>query len=141
MTLWGDAWSTTRRSLAAACLATSTACAAAPPSHASLHVVDGRVVHSAPPSTTAYAAYLRARLALEAMPPQLDTAAIEIEVALRAAPRDPQLWTVRGEIAAARGDGDEALRSANRALALSKDYAPAKRLLARLGRADNVADR
>lgn len=117
------------------------ACRPMTPSHSSLHVVDGKIVHSAPPSTTAYSAYLRARLALEAAPPQLDEAAIQIEAALDAAPRDPQLWTVHGEIAAARGDAEQAMRSANRALALSQDYAPAKRLLARLGQAENVAGR
>jgi cytochrome c-type biogenesis protein CcmH/NrfG len=131
----------TRTAGAIACIVACLGCAVTPTSNASLHVVDGLVVQSPPQSTTAYAAYLRARLALEAAPPQLDAAATQIQIALEAAPRDPQLWTVHGEIAAARGDGDEAVRSANRALELSKDYAPAKRLLARLGRGETVAGR
>jgi cytochrome c-type biogenesis protein CcmH/NrfG len=116
------------------------ACATRGPTHQSLHVVDGQVVHSPPPSSTAYAAYLRCRLALEANPPRLDEAASEIDAAVAADPRDPQLWTVRGEVAARQGDGARALASAKRALELSADYPAAKRLMARLGRADAVAD-
>jgi hypothetical protein len=117
------------------------ACACAPrgPSYTSLHVVDGEVVYSTPPPTSAYASYLRCRLALEATPPRLDEAAGFIEAAIAADPRDPQLWTVRGEIAARRGDGDRAMASVKRALELADGYPPAKQLEARLGKSDAVA--
>lgn len=123
--------------LAAVCVA--MACAPRGPSHTSLHVVDGEVVYSTPPPTSAYASYLRCRLALEATPPRLDEAAGFIEAALAADPRDPQLWTVRGEIAARRGDGERAMASVKRALELAQGYPPAKQLEARLGKSDSVA--
>jgi Tfp pilus assembly protein PilF len=109
------------------------ACAPRGPSDHGLHVVDGETVHSTPPSTSAYAAYLRCRLALDADPPRLDEAHAHIEAALAADRRDPQLWTVRAEIDALRGDGDAALASLHRAFALRPDYPPAKALAARLG--------
>jgi len=115
-------------------------CAPRGPSHQALHVVDGKVVYSAPPASTAYASYLRCRLALEANPPRLDEAASYIDAAVAADPRDPQLWTVRGEIAARQGDGARAMASVKRALELSADYPAAKRLLARLGQGSAVAD-
>ena len=114
-------------------------CASRGPSHRALHVINGQVVHSPPPPTTAYVSYLRCRLALDATPPRLDEAAALIEAAIAADPRDPQLWTVRGEIAARSGDGTRALASVRRALELSADYPPAKRLEARLGSGDAVA--
>jgi cytochrome c-type biogenesis protein CcmH/NrfG len=115
-------------------------CASRGPSHQALHIVDGQVVYSTPPASTAYASYLRCRLALEANPPRLEEAASYIDAAIAADPRDPQLWTVRGEIAARQGDGARAMASAKRALELSADYPAAKRLLARLGQGSAVAD-
>lgn len=114
-------------------------CAPRGPSQRSLHVVDDQVVYSTPPPTTAYAAYLRCRLALDANPPRLQEAAGFIEAAIAADPRDPQLWTVRGEIAAQSGDGARAMASVKRALALAEGYPPAKRLEARLGGTTPVA--
>lgn len=125
-------------SLAFAVLAT-VGCAPRGPSPTALHVVDGREVYSTPPPTSAYAAYLRCRLALDATPPRLDEAMAHIDAAIAVDPRDPQLWTVRGEIAARSGDGAAALASVKRALSLVSDYPPAKRLEARLGRQDAVA--
>jgi Tfp pilus assembly protein PilF len=110
------------------------ACAPRGPSDHGLHVVDGQTVQSAPPSTSAYAAYLRCRLALDAEPPRLDEARAHIEAALAADPRDPHLWTVRAEIDAKRGEGDEAMKSLGKAFALRPDYPPAKRLAAQLGK-------
>lgn len=115
-------------------------CAPRGPSNQALHVVDGQVVYSTPPASTAYAAYLRCRLAMEANPPQLEDASSWIDAAVAADPRDPQLWTVRGEIAARQGDGARAMASVKRALELSADYPAAKRLLARLGSGSAVAD-
>lgn len=114
-------------------------CAARAPSHQALHVIDGQVVHSPPPPSSAYASYLRCRLALDATPPRLEEAAGFIEAAIAADPRDPQLWTVRGEIAARSGDGARALASVKQALELSADYPAAKRLEARLGQGSSVA--
>lgn len=115
------------------------ACAPRGPSDHGLHVVDGELVHSTAPSTSAYAAYLRCRLALDASPPRLDEARAHIEAALAADPRDPHLWTVRAEIDAQRGDGDEAMKSLARAFALRPDYPPAKQLAARLGKGPESA--
>ncbi|MBC8068919.1 MAG: hypothetical protein IAG13_11350 [Deltaproteobacteria bacterium] len=109
------------------------ACAPRGPSAHRLHVVDGETVHSTPPSTSAYAAYLRCRLALDAEPPRLDEAHAHIEAALAADARDPHLWTVRAEIDALQGHGNQALASLRRAFALSPNYPPAKALAARLG--------
>jgi predicted Zn-dependent protease len=125
-----------RRTLAlvAYCAAIGLAgCAYAGPSDHALHVVDGQVVHSTPPPSSAYAAYLRARLALDAQPPRLDEARAAIDQALRADGRDPHLWTMRAEIAARMGDGPGASAAIDRAFALSPGYPPAKQLQAKLG--------
>ena len=125
-----------RRVFALACLSSlvtlAGACVRTGPADHTLHVVDGEVVHSSPPPSSAYAAYLRARLALEAEPPRLEEAQLEIEQALRADPRDPHLWTTRAEVAARRGDGPAATAAIDRAFALRPGYPPAKRLQARL---------
>lgn len=114
-------------------VATDAGCAVSGASDHTLHVVDGQVVHSTPPPSSAYAAYLRARLALDAEPPRLDEARESIEQALRADGRDPHLWTVRAEIAARMGDGAAANAAIDRAFALSPGYPPAKQLQAKLG--------
>ncbi|MBX7081435.1 MAG: hypothetical protein K1X88_19695 [Nannocystaceae bacterium] len=104
-----------------------------------LHLVDGQQVHSTPPTNAAYAAYLRARLALEAAPPRLADAKQAIDTAIALDPDDAQLWTVRAEIAARMGDGTTATKAVARALQLRPDYPPAKQLSARLGRGEGVA--
>lgn len=114
-------------------------CASRGPSDHQLHVVEGETVYSAPPSTTAYAAYLRCRLALEDDPPRLDEARAEIDAAIAADGRDPHLWTVRAEIDARRGDSAAALSSVKRALSLRPGYEPAQALAARLGQGPRSA--
>ncbi len=107
-------------------------CVSTGPHPRALHQVDGDVVYSPPPSSAAYEAYLRARLALSAEPAQLDVAQTEIGVALRYDPRDPHLWTTRAEIAALAGDDDGAVSAAERALSLQPGYPPAAAVLAEL---------
>lgn len=102
------------------------------PGYRSLHEVDGEVVHSSPPSPAAYESYLRARLALEREPPQLDLAQHYIRRALKSDPRDPHLWSTRAEIEERQGQAEQARVSAQRALTLRPGYAPAQRVLARL---------
>jgi Flp pilus assembly protein TadD len=108
------------------------ACYPMGPGYRSLHQVDGQLVHSPPPPPSAYAAYLRARLAFEQEPPQLSEAQHHIEHALRLDPRDPHLWSTRAEIEERAGHADQALTSARRALAIRPGYPPAARVLARL---------
>ena len=84
------------------------ACAVQGPRARALHEVDGELVYSNPPSAAAYEAYLRARVALNAEPPQLDMARAEIELAIRYDGRAPHLWTTRAEIAALAGDEETA---------------------------------
>ncbi|MEM6293100.1 MAG: hypothetical protein AAGA54_17620 [Myxococcota bacterium] len=108
------------------------ACAVQGPRARALHEVDGELVYSNPPSAAAYEAYLRARVALNAEPPQLDMARAEIELAIRYDGRAPHLWTTRAEIAARAGDEETAAASAERALALRPGYAPAEAVLAQV---------
>lgn len=102
------------------------------PSYRALHEVDGEVVHSHPPPPAAYESYLRARIALDRDPPQLDEARVYIARALRADPRDPHLWATRAEIEEQSGQTESALASAQHALALRPGYPPAEQVLARL---------
>ena len=102
------------------------------PSYRSLHEVDGQVVQSAPPPPVAYESYLRARLAMDRDPPQLEAAQQHIRRALKADPRDPHLWATRAEIEEQRGQIEQAMQSAQRALALRPGYPPAQRVLSRL---------
>src|SRR5690554_6793534 len=67
-------------------------------SNRGLHYVDGELVETPAPAPAAYESYLRARLALERTPPQLDDARGHILDALRWQPDEPQLWTVKAEI-------------------------------------------
>lgn len=119
----------------------TTACAGAGPSTRGLHYVDGELVYSDPVPSSAYAAYLRARLAMQSDPPQTDVARVNLEHALRYSPDDPQLWTARAEVEAADGDDDAAVAAAEHALALQPDYAPARRLLVKLGGGHAVVQR
>ncbi|MCB9569896.1 MAG: hypothetical protein H6710_22200 [Myxococcales bacterium] len=110
----------------------ATACASHGPSPRSLHYIDGDLVYSQPVHYRAYAAYLRARMAMEAQPADLDTAAGEVELALKIEPRDPHLWTTLAEVELRRGDREAALIASRTALQIRPEYAPAQQLLARL---------
>jgi tetratricopeptide (TPR) repeat protein len=116
------------------CALSLGACASTSPNPRSLHYVDGELVHSRPPHARAYEAYLRARVALESDPPQIDEALELIGIAIHYDPREPQLWTTRAEIEAEAGEIERALVSAARALELRPGYTPAQRLIATLGR-------
>lgn len=107
-------------------------CWAMGPEYRSLHVVDGQVVSSPPPSPSAYEAYLRARLAFEHDPPQLVEAQFYILEAIRFDPREPQLWATRAEIEERAGQKAEAAASARRALAIRPGYPLAEQVLARV---------
>jgi len=97
-----------------------------------LHYVDGELVATPPPSPAAYEAYIRARLALERDPPQLDAARKHILEALRWQPDEPQLWTVRAEIEWKAADLAAAERALAKALQLRPNYPEAQRLLAEI---------
>ncbi len=107
-------------------------CSPMGPSARSLHVVDGHEVSSPPPPPAAYEAYLRARLAFEHDPPQLEQARAAILVAIRFDPRDPHLWATRAEIEERAGEPDQAAASARRALAIRPGYPLAEQVLARV---------
>jgi predicted Zn-dependent protease len=97
-----------------------------------LHYVDGQLVETQPPAPAAYEAYLRARLALERTPPQLDEARGHILDALRWQPGEPQLWTVKAEIEWLAGDFAAAEGDLATALQLRPGYPEAQKLLARV---------
>lgn len=107
-------------------------CRAPGPSTRSLHYIDDTLVYSAPVHHQAYAAYLRARLALEAEPADLVTADRELRRALHVEPRDPHLWTSLAELELRRGDRDAALAAGKVALTLRPGYPPALQLVAKL---------
>lgn len=107
-------------------------CAASGPSARSLHYMGDTLVYSAPVHHQAYAAYLRARVALEAEPADLTTAERELQRALHVEPRDPHLWTSLAEVELRRGDHDAALAAGRVALSLRPDYPPALQLVAKL---------
>ena len=107
-------------------------CAASGPSGRSLHYLGDTLVTSAPVHHQAYAAYLRARLALEAEPADLAAAERELQRALHVEPRDPHLWTTLAEVELRRGDRDAALAAGRVALSLRPDYPPALQLVAKL---------
>lgn len=98
-----------------------------------LHYVDGELVSSHPVSPRGYEAYLRARLALESDPPQLEHAAAMIDIAIQLDPHEPHLWLTQAEVEERSGDIDAALASVKHALELRPKYAPAQRMLVRLG--------
>lgn len=89
-----------------------------------------QLVRSTPPPPGAYEAYLRARLALERTPPQLDEARGYVLDALRWQDRDPQLWTTLAEIEWQLGNFAAAEHAIDRALVLRPGYPQAERLLA-----------
>ncbi|PRQ02988.1 hypothetical protein ENSA5_19270 [Enhygromyxa salina] len=90
------------------------------------------LVKSPAPAPAAYEAYLRARLALDRDPPQLDVARGHILDALRWQPNEPQLWTVKAEIEWKVGDFAAAEDAIGKALALRPGYPEAQRLLAQI---------
>lgn len=107
-------------------------CYAVGPGYRSLHVVDGQVVTSPPPSPSAYEAYLRARLAFEQEPPRFVEARFYIAEAIRFDARDPHLWATRAEIEERAGQKADAAAAARRALAIRPGYALAEQVLARV---------
>lgn len=134
---------TSRLVLALACALTG-ACASAGPSSRTLHYIDKTLVSTPPVDQRAYAAYIQARLALEADPPDLARALEQIELAIRHDRDDPHLWATRGEIELRMGDVDAARRSSQRALAHGPTYPLARQLATRLEQpagAPQVADR
>jgi Tfp pilus assembly protein PilF len=102
-------------------LLTTAACATSRAPHQrdleSLALVDGKVVRATRPSSTAYAHYVEAKLAMEREPADLERAKTEIEDAISYDPVDPGLWCLSAEIAIRRGD-DAARQEAMSALAL-----------------------
>jgi predicted Zn-dependent protease len=106
-----------------------------------LHYVDDVLVASEAPAPAAYAAYLRARIALDRNPPQLDEARGHILDALRWQPDEPQLWTVKAEIEWKAGDFAAAERDLALALELRPGYPEAQRLLAQVRSAGNLSSR
>jgi cytochrome c-type biogenesis protein CcmH/NrfG len=108
-------------------------------SNRALHYVDGELVQTEPPTPAAYEAYLRARLALEREPADLEAARGHILEALRWQTSDPQLWTVKAEIEWRAGKLDAAEQALARALELRPGYPEAQRLLARLRDGESMA--
>ena len=102
------------------------------PSSRSLHYLDDQLVTSPPVHQAAYAAYLRARLAMEAQPADLERAVDEIAEAIEFAPREPHLWTTLAEVELQRGDREAAIKASRIALQLRPEYAPAQQLLVKL---------
>ena len=113
-------------------LALAGACTHHGASSRTLHYVGEDLVTTPQVDHRAYAAYLQARLALEAEPPDLPRALEQIDLALRYDRDDPHLWTTRGEIELRMGDVDAARRSSDRALAYGPEYPPARQLAARV---------
>ena len=93
------------------------------------------LVRTPAPSPAAYAAYLRAKLALERQPAQIEDARKHILDALHWQPNEPQLWTVKAQIEWAAGDFEAAEAALTQALALRPGYPEAQRLLAQIAEA------
>lgn len=97
-----------------------------------------QLVRSSPPPPGAYEAYLRARLALERTPPQLDEARTYVLDALRWQDGDPQLWVMLADIEWQLGNFAAAGRAIDRALVLRPGYPDAERLLAGMREQDKL---
>ena len=97
--------------------------------------VDGEVVRSRPVYPSGYSAYVRARVAMDRDPPDLEEARIHLERAMRNDPKDPHLWTTLSELEAMAGDQDLALGAAEYALQLRPGYPPAVEMVAKLSAA------
>ncbi|MCA9658527.1 MAG: tetratricopeptide repeat protein [Myxococcales bacterium] len=130
-----------RRTLPALALAlvglATSACAQRGPSTRSLHYVDDELVYSRPAHYRSYAAYLRARLALEGQPADLEVAAEQIGKALEIEPKEPHLWTTLAEVELRRGDRQAAREASEMALQIRPNYAPAQQMLAKLEAGDD----
>jgi len=109
------------------------------PEYRSLHEVDGQLVRSPAPPPSAYEAYLRARLALEREPPQVDEARYYLGFALQLDPRDPHLWATQAELEEQAGQVERASAAARRALAIRPGYPPAQEVLSRLEQQGSAA--
>jgi len=90
------------------------------------------LVRSDPVSPQAYAAYLRAKLALEAQPPRYTLAKTELETALRYEPKDVYLWTQLAQVELWRGELRQAASALERARSIAPAYPAAKQLEVRL---------
>ena len=99
-------------------LLSSLAACARGPEPRSLHHIDGKLVHSETVGPGAYAAYTRARLAMEAEPPRLEEARGYLEEALRFDSNSAHLWTQYAEILERKGEREAALSALQRALNL-----------------------
>ena len=104
-------------------------------------MVGGRTVHSPAPPPQAYAAYLRARLALERPTPDLEAAARDVELALALMPRDGHLWATKAEILYRSGDEDGARAALARARLLAPDDPSVRALAAAWSRPGATASR
>ncbi len=98
----------------------------------SQHNVKGALVSSEPVPPSAYAAYMRARIALEQRPPDYASAKRALSLAIRLDTNDPHLWTSLAEVEAAGGDLEAARGSIAYALELAPNYGPARVLSAEL---------
>jgi predicted Zn-dependent protease len=107
------------------------------PRHTQLHYVDGELVETPAPAPAAYEAYLRARIALDRTPPQVDEARTQILEALGWQPNEPKLWTVKAEVEWAAGNFGEAEADLGRALELRPDYPEAKQMLVQVKARDS----
>ena len=101
----------------------------------SLHYVAGTLVSSPPADERAYAAYLRARLAMEQRPENYFEARQYIYEALQYTSKDAHLWTVCGQIELHLGNQREAVFASQQALQLQPSYLPAHQLAASLQKA------
>lgn len=120
-----------KRLLSCAVLLALAGCAS-PTDSRTLHVVDGELVQSDAPPPAAYEMYLRARLALDADPPDPKAALGFIDRAILFDPESPQLWVTRAEVREQLGDTQDARASLARALELDPGYEPAREMLGRL---------
>jgi len=94
-----------------------------------------RLVRTPSPPPAAYEAYLRARLALERTPADLDGAREQVFVALRWHPGEPQLWVLLAEIEWRAGQLDAAEAALEQAQALRPGFAPVEELRGRMAEA------
>ena len=102
------------------------ACASSHVRHTEELTYDGDQLLRAPVRTwPSYESYLRARLAMELQPPDMEYAFREIEQSLKRYPRDPQLLTTLAEIEWQRQRYPQSLVALERVLKSYPDYEPA----------------
>ena len=121
-----------RALLFAGLLGTSACVSGSYMTHRGLHYVDDQLVETDPAPPLAYEAYIRARLALERDPPDLEAARGHIADALHWQSDEPHLWTLKAEIEWKAGDFAAAERSLAQALTLRPGYPEAQRLQAQI---------